>query len=103
MSNIIKTETETEHLNKINLPEHLSEHLCLDKKLFSVVNTKENIYVVRIQLYDDINYVSFIMSNNKKMRIDKCPGCYPLFHQNQEAHIGKNGCLGDYCDNLFNN
>ncbi len=27
---------------------------------------------------------------------NKCPGCFPIFQYNQEAHIGPCGCLGDW-------
>ncbi len=27
---------------------------------------------------------------------NKCPGCFPVFQLNQEAHIGPCGCLGDF-------
>ncbi len=27
---------------------------------------------------------------------NKCPGCFPVFQLNQEAHIGPCGCLGDW-------
>lgn len=25
----------------------------------------------------------------------KCPGCYPIFQENQLGHVGPHGCLGD--------
>jgi hypothetical protein len=34
--------------------------------------------------------------DNKRKRKDICPGCEPIFQPNQLAHIGPNGCLGDY-------
>ena len=35
---------------------------------------------------------------NKKIKLNKCKGCYPIFQPNQEGHIGEYGCLGDYYD-----
>ena len=32
-----------------------------------------------------------------KIEIPKCPGCYPVFQENQLGHIGPDGCLGDDC------
>jgi hypothetical protein len=62
-------------------------------------NTNKTPYIIRIEIYD--YYLSFIMSNNKKMKAHKCPGCYPEIQPNQEAHIGVHGCLGDYEDILY--
>ena len=31
----------------------------------------------------------------RKIEKSKCPGCYPIFQENQLGHIGPNGCLGD--------
>ena len=31
----------------------------------------------------------------KKSKKMKCPGCYPIFQENQLGHIGPYGCLGD--------
>ena len=59
------------------------------------------IKIIDIKSYNDTNYLSFFMSNNKKMRINKCNGCYPVFQENQEGHIGEYGCLGDYVDMCF--
>jgi hypothetical protein len=65
-------------------------------------NKNKQPYVIRIEIHNDTDYLSLIMSNNKKMKANKCPGCYPELQPNQEAHIGVYGCLGDYEDILFN-
>ncbi len=39
---------------------------------------------------------NIIENNNKRKRKNICPGCGPVFQPNQLAHIGPNGCLGDY-------
>lgn len=36
------------------------------------------------------------LSEIKDDSINKCPGCYPIFQQNQLGHVGQNGCLGDF-------
>jgi hypothetical protein len=61
------------------------------------INDK-SIKIINIKSYNDTKYLSFFMSNNKKMRINKCNGCYPIFQENQEGHIGEYGCLEDYTD-----
>ena len=33
-------------------------------------------------------------SSNKRQKILKCTGCYPMFQENQEAHY--DGCLKEY-------
>jgi hypothetical protein len=33
-------------------------------------------------------------SKVEKIQKPKCPGCYPIFQENQLGHIGPNGCLG---------
>ncbi len=50
--------------------------------------------------------ISNIVQSNKRPRFNnysgdnsennKCPGCFPDFQPNQLAHIGPNGCLGEY-------
>ena len=40
---------------------------------------------------------------NKKIKLNRCKGCYPVFQLNQEGHMGKNGCLGDYYDFISKN
>ena len=32
----------------------------------------------------------------KKIKKSKCSGCFPDYQPNQLAHIGPNGCLGDW-------
>ena len=39
---------------------------------------------------------------SKKIKLNKCKGCYMIFQSNQEGHIGEYGCLGDYYDFLKN-
>jgi hypothetical protein len=33
--------------------------------------------------------------NVKNNDTNKCPGCHPILQNNQIAHMGSNGCLGD--------
>ncbi len=58
----------------------------------------KSIKIINIISHDDTNYHSFIMSNNKRMKVSKCPGCFPIFQENQEGHIGIYGCLEIYID-----
>jgi len=37
-----------------------------------------------------------VHDRSKRKRENMCPGCEPIFQPNQLAHIGSNGCLGDY-------
>ena len=40
----------------------------------------------------DINYIiQFI--DNKRRKLPKCSGCYPIFQCNQFGHMGFHGCL----------
>jgi hypothetical protein len=71
-----------------------------------------DINVVDIIDYDENDYLILILDNDKRRKQEKsyipiipeikstikniCPGCYPIFQQNQLGHIGQNGCLGDF-------
>jgi hypothetical protein len=71
-----------------------------------------DIKVVNILDYKDNDYLILILDNEKRRKQEKfdssliseiketikntCPGCYPIFQQNQLGHVGLNGCLGDY-------
>lgn len=50
--------------------------------------------------YDDTEYIVYVINlyKRRKFEIKRCPGCFPVFQFNQLGHIGKYGCLGDYCD-----
>ena len=36
-----------------------------------------------------------IKSDDKIISKPVCPGCFPIFQENQLGHYGPNGCLGD--------
>jgi len=41
---------------------------------------------------------SVLVENDRKDTPKKtpvCPGCFPIFQENQLGHYGPNGCLGD--------
>lgn len=47
----------------------------------------------------DLQKGHIILEPIKKVKFNintKCPGCYPIFQQNQLGHVGQNGCLGDF-------
>jgi len=73
-------------------------NLCLDKKILSKTDTKEN----KIELPKDVTNSqeenSSYFKPNKKIKLNKCKGCYPIFQPNQEGHIGEYGCLGNNYD-----
>jgi hypothetical protein len=136
---------------------NLSEHLCVDKELFSFVNTPENTemnrnfsgdsslfsgVLTKENTENNLNYRLFLekplneeensslythkfsykspkeilissdnmldefidssLMSNKRLKLSKCKGCYPIFQPNQEGHIGENGCLEDYNDIFMN-
>jgi hypothetical protein len=38
---------------------------------------------------------SVITENDTPKKTPVCPGCFPIFQENQLGHYGPNGCLGD--------
>jgi hypothetical protein len=38
---------------------------------------------------------SVITENDTPKKKPVCPGCFPIFQENQLGHYGPNGCLGD--------
>ena len=73
-----------------------------------------DINVVDILDYEENDYLILILDNEKRRKQEKfdnslvseiklpikniCPGCHPIFQQNQLGHVGPYGCLGDYCE-----
>ena len=76
-----------------------------------------DINVIDIIDYEENDYLILILDNEKRRKQEKidnspisekndleikstiknqCPGCYPIFQQNQLGHVGQNGCLGDF-------
>ena len=53
----------------------------------------ENMLVSIDKLSDESSFMP-----NKKIKLNRCKGCYPVFQPNQEGHIGEYGCLEDYYD-----
>jgi hypothetical protein len=68
-----------------------------DSTVKSVDNIKENnssdSCIITIDSFDDEDDQKII--KKRKIKKSKCPGCYPIFQENQLGHIGLNGCLGD--------
>jgi hypothetical protein len=75
---------------------------CFYEKKFSAVieisNSIENPEHTKFSKEESSSdFSEEIKYDNIKYKINnKCPGCYPIFQQNQLGHVGPNGCLGDY-------
>ena len=61
-----------------------------DSSLFSPENTLSSINK------SSEESIESSLRPNKKIKLNRCKGCYPIFQENQEGHIGEYGCLGDY-------
>lgn len=72
----------------IIIPEIVDSNNELSNNMKKVISETDNDSVERPVKKLKINHIS---KNN-----NSCPGCYPVFQDNQEGHIGPNGCLGDY-------
>jgi len=67
------------------------------------INNNKNITDEWINTIDSWIKSNFDVNNNNKVMCDdvkndntnKCPGCHPILQNNQIAHMGPNGCLGD--------
>ena len=48
--------------------------------------------------FDNTDFIAYIIDKIKrrKVQIIRCPGCYPIYQNNQLGHVGPYGCLGDY-------
>jgi hypothetical protein len=40
----------------------------------------------------NVNYIIQII-DSKRRKLPKCCGCYPVFQNNQDGHMGFHGCL----------
>jgi hypothetical protein len=75
------------------------------------------INVIDILDYKENDYLVLILDNEKRRKQEKsdnflisekndleikstiknlCPGCYPIYQQNQLGHVGPDGCLGNF-------
>jgi len=85
----IHSETFTENINSSeNVKNNSNDCLFLEKPL------EEDELI-----YDSVDKLSESpLMPNKKIKLNKCKGCYPIFQPNQEGHIGEYGCLGENYD-----
>ena len=94
--------TDTQHSIDILVPGYSKEEIKLETNNEECnKNTQKSdskLYISEPSDSDD-SYVPYNLNEPSKKRIKieipKCPGCYPVFQDNQEGHIGPNGCLGD--------
>jgi hypothetical protein len=69
------------------------------------IDENEEIYK-DIDIIDNENmkyfdYYIIYSKNNKRLKMPKCSGCYPIFQYNQEGHYGFNGCLEEIHECYF--
>ena len=73
----------------------LEKPLDEDESVFSFNNSsQENTLLLTNKSSDEL--IESYLRPNKKIKLNRCKGCYPIFQPNQEGHIGEYGCLGDY-------
>jgi hypothetical protein len=73
----------------------LEKPLYEDESVFSFNNSsQENTLLLTNKSSDEL--IESSLRPNKKIKLNRCNGCYPVFQPNQEGHIGEYGCLGDY-------
>jgi hypothetical protein len=94
---IIKLNNNIDKIDDIIYNTEYTNHLEI---LYSL-NNIENIVIKVNNILNNIDQLLDVSNekitkylSNKRQKISKCPGCYPIFQENQEAHY--NGCLKEY-------
>jgi hypothetical protein len=95
---LFKSENKDDNIN-LNNKRKFSEIRTVNDYGTPIINNKlENQERTKfLQEKTSSEFSEEIKYDNIKYKINnKCPGCYPIFQQNQLGHVGPNGCLGDY-------